>query len=235
MWKRGPPLHEKVAHLIDEKWAKRLNSDDFKLLGDISIPQNVKNIVTPTVNEEVWSSISKENRTIELQNIHMQENVQRAALIAAGTVEFLLSKERGSRSGDAPDPLYRELMQQNMNSVALLGNVSHHMTFMRRQRLKHLISPKIAGICDLKYEDPHTLLFGDDFSASIARAEQKNKIRDTVKRSFDKKRDFRQSQPKKKPPFKKENVAVKPNFKRNFQKPSPNMGRKNGGYSKWNR
>ena len=234
--KRGPPLHDKVAQLLDEKWSKRLTTEDFKLLGDISIPHNVKNIVTPTVNEEVWSSISKDNRTIELRNIHVQENVQRAALIAASTIDFLLSKERASRSGTTPpDPLYRDLMQQNMNSVALLGNVSHHLTFMRRQRLKNLISPKIAGICELKYEDPHNLLFGDDFSASIARAEQKHKIRETVKKSFDKKQDFRLGQPKKKPPFKKEPPANRKNYKRGSKKPYPNMGQRNGGYSKWNR
>jgi len=86
-----------------------------------------------------------------------------------------------------------------MHSVSLLGTVSQHISYMRRQRLKAHLNNKISGICDLKYDEPQKLLFGDDFSASLARAEQKKRLADTVTKPHQ--QDFRDGTPRQKPPF----------------------------------
>ena len=60
------------------------------------------------------------------------------------------------------------------------------------------MNSKIAGICDLKYEGAHKFLFGDDFSQTMSRAEQKKKVTDTVAKA--QQQDFRWGKKYKKPP-----------------------------------
>ena len=202
---RGPKLHDKIASLVDQKWLSRLSREDILSFGEISIPENVEAILTPTVNKEVWGSLHKDQRKLELRNIRLQENLQRAALTSASTIDFLLKMEKSSRTGDCPkDSTYKDLMTQHMNVVALLGNVSHHFSYTRRQRLKFQISPKISGICDLEFPGPQKQLFGDDFAATLARAEQKRKVAETVTKrpvSSTSQQDFRQGRQKKRPPY----------------------------------
>ena len=195
----GANLTPKVAVCVDRKWQGPLTKEDVDAMGGVIMPGNITAVGTPLLNPEIWSELPRQARSSEKRMINLQGNLQRAAMTSACTIEFLLTQEKASRKGEmVADPQIPVLMQEHMNSIALLGNVSHQLSFIRRQRLKAHVNPKIAGICDLKYEGPHKLLFGDDFTHTLTRAEQKKKVADTVTKP--QQSDFRRGGKPKKPP-----------------------------------
>ena len=196
----GPKLNDKVAACVEKKWLSNLTKDGIDAMGDIIMPQNTKAVCAPLLNPEIWGELPRAARSSDKRMINLQENLQRAALTSACTIEYLLAKEKANRKGEQEkDPQISVLMQEHMNSIALLGNVSQQLSFTRRQRLKTHMNPKISGICDLKYEGPHKLLFGDDFSQTLSRAEQKKKVTDTVAKG-QQQQDFCWGKKYKKPP-----------------------------------
>ena len=200
--KIGPKVHDNVAALLNKKWSEKLTQKDLEGMGDLVIPENLTQVTTPLLNKEVWSILSNADRRIDLRNIKMQQNIQRAAVTAARTADLLLKLETESNKGTIPkNTMYRQLLTENVNAVGVLGSTSSHMSFMRRYKMKSSLNTKISGICDLDYTGSQKLLFGDDFNDSVARADKSRKLKEAVKKPAPvKKQDFRQGGFKGKPP-----------------------------------
>ena len=91
----------------------------------------------------------------------MHKNIQKAAVALLRVTNGLLEANCN----------IKESIKRNLDAISLLGHLSQDLLSLRRQKLKPVLHPKCAGLCDLEYTDTKQL-FGEDISKSLVKAKE---------------------------------------------------------------
>ena len=91
----------------------------------------------------------------------MQKNFQKAAVALVRGTDGLLQANCN----------IKETIKRNLDAISLLGHISQDLSLLRCQKLKPVLHPNCAGLCDLEYTDTKQL-FGEDISKSLVKAKE---------------------------------------------------------------
>jgi len=177
---KSPAIEEKIAKLIDDMNIGGLSTETVKERADkYPPPKNCKYLVPTTVNEEIWDLLSRRSRTVDLAFQRVQEPLVQG-LSALSSLSGQLVKD--IHAGKTPKT--RQILDQIMDSIALLSNANFKLNTKRRELIKPDLNPPYTRLCkeDIK---PSTKLFGDDLSKHLKdMAEAKNQSSYNYKAPF---------------------------------------------------
>ena len=108
-------------------------------------------------NKEIWNQLNNFQKKSDLRIINMHKNIQKAAVALLRVTNGLLEANCN----------IKESIKRNLDAISLLGHLSQDLFSLRRQKLKPVLHPKCAGLCDLEYTDTKQL-FGEDISKKFS-------------------------------------------------------------------
>ena len=163
--KLGNPVNENLASLVDTIMTKQQTWEQIKeLKNTISRPENIKYLVSPQVNKEIWDMVPHDCQQSDVKLQKIQQNIVQGMIPIVECLDM--------------ESISEEMKQKMMNSITLLGNAHMEMNVLRRNELK----PKMKAVKGLNHRDVPitTQLFGDDLEGEIKKLEQKKKLASSV-------------------------------------------------------
>ena len=152
---KSPAITEKVASLIDNMASGGLSPETVKERVDkYPPPENCKFLCTTTINEEVWDLLPRRSKTVDLAFQKVQE------LFVQGLSSLSLLGDQLVKDLQTGKPTnVRQVLDQVMDSIALVANANHKLNMKRRELIKPDLNPPYTRLCkeDMK---PSTKLFG---------------------------------------------------------------------------
>ena len=121
-------------------------------------PDNCQHLTTVMVNEEIWGLLSRKSN-LEFQKVKgpFMQGLSTLTILA----DRLLEDVKNSKNTNI-----RDILQQLMDGIVLLGNANWNLIMKRREFIKCDLNPPYTRLCkeDIK---PTTKLFGDDISKHL--------------------------------------------------------------------
>ena len=161
----GPPVQKQLAEIANKRWGQNLTPERVKMLNErYSTPANCTNMTPIKVNPEIWKQLTSAKRKTDLQLSNLQETVATAIL---QTADELLPQNK--------DDVAKNLAARSIDSVAMLGHMSHMISQLRREQIRPALKQEYASICTA---DPTNtpLLFGDDLVKQLKEAKETSSI-----------------------------------------------------------
>ena len=176
---KSPAITEKVASLIDNM-ASGLSPETVKERVDkYPPPENCKFLCTTTINEEVWDLLPRRSETVDLAFKKVQE------LLVQGLSSLSLLGDQLVKDLQTGKPTnIRQVLDQVMDSIALVANVNNKLNMKRRELIKPDLNPPFTRLCknDIK---PSTKLFGDELSKHLKDMAEAKKAGQQMQRNSD--------------------------------------------------
>ena len=167
----GPPISDKIAKIINEKFSTDLGIKKRKeILEKYPVPQNCNNFFVPKVNEQIWSKLKGFNRQRDLRISILQDALVKTSSALALTIEDLLKARQ-----DKVYPDSKAIATRLFYSIALLGHVNTELSFKRRDSLRPLLSPDLKAFC-VRSNRPECYLFGNDLAKTLSSSKLEGKI-----------------------------------------------------------
>jgi hypothetical protein len=171
--KQSPSVETKIASFIEQVLTGELSSDMLKETGEkYPPPDNCQHLTTVMVNGEIWDLLSRKSRTVDLGFQKVQGPFMQGLSTLSILADRLLKDVKNSKNTNI-----RDVLQQLMDGIVLLGNANWNLIMKRREFIKSDLNPPYTRLCkeDIK---PTTKLFGDDLSKHLKEmSEAKRKCR----------------------------------------------------------
>ena len=151
-------LNQHLAHLVDSWFQDGIEDERYtELLKENLRPENCASLVTVKTNQLIWDLLSPPVRTNDKKIQNAQTSVVKAAVIMTKVLDKLGKKESDENS---------ELINQTMQSLALLGQSNRQLCLLRRELMKPDMRGEYSHMCSqsLKFTDH---LFGDDVPKAV--------------------------------------------------------------------
>ena len=98
----GPPISEKVAKIVNEKFTTDLGTDKRKeILEKYKAPANCINLFVPKVNEPIWTKLKGFYRQRDLRVAVLQDSLVRVSGVLSLTIDELLKGRENKTTVDS--------------------------------------------------------------------------------------------------------------------------------------
>jgi hypothetical protein len=111
--------------------------------------------------------ITSAKRKTDLQLSNLQETVRRVATAILQTADELLPQNK--------DDVAKNLAARSIDSVAMLGHMSHMISQLRREQIRPALKQEYASICTADHTNT-PLLFGYDLVKQLKEAKETSSI-----------------------------------------------------------
>jgi hypothetical protein len=124
-------------------------------------PDNFQHLTTAMVNEEILDLLSRKSRTVDLGFQKVQGPFMQGLSTLTILADRLLKDVKNRKNTNI-----RDVLQQLMDGIVLLGNANWNLIMKRREFIKSDLNPPYTRLCkeDTK---PTPKLFGDDLSKHL--------------------------------------------------------------------
>ncbi|XP_031550807.1 uncharacterized protein LOC116288192 [Actinia tenebrosa] len=176
--KIGPDVSDKLANIVNKRWSEKLNSE--KLSDKLkkkkhARPGNLKNLVVPRVNPEIWSNMNHHIKREDLRRASTQNTVAKVGSILAKCTDILLK----ARNDNKKELDIDEMIGLHTDAIAILGHTQYELSMARRDAIKPSLKKEYAGLCSQNI--PVTsLLFGDELQQQLNNIKASNRITQTA-------------------------------------------------------
>ena len=173
----GDAVNEELSVLLNELFTEHMGDDQLKaLLEKIRRPQNVQ-IVSPPVNQEIWSNIPTTARSMDLK---LQKLANRVAKTGQGLAVLIdwLYKARAMKD-DKPDWLHAIWM--GLDNFTLCCASLHEICDQRRTALRPSLNLKFKSLCAGQKKEVPSGLFGEDLPQRVKDLNETFKMGATLK------------------------------------------------------
>ena len=160
--KKSSPIDAKIASLVDDILTGDLSDDMAREKGEkYPPPENCKHLQAITINEEIWDVMSRKNKSIDLAFQKVQEPLVEGLSALAILSDHLVKDVQSSKTTNT-----REVLNQVMDAIAILGNANWTLNMKRREIIKPELNPPYTRLCKEEIK-PSQKLFGDDLSKHL--------------------------------------------------------------------
>ena len=133
----------RLATLAENRWNKKLAPEKLKLIHDkYKRPGNCTIMCQMTVNPEIFAQLPYYQQRADLNVSKIQDSVRKTALITLQLAQTVTN----TKSGEF-DAVKKQLLEQQVDSLALLGHISYELSCLRRYKIKSVLKPEYAAIC----------------------------------------------------------------------------------------
>ena len=133
----------RLATIAENRWNKKLASKKLKLIHDkYKPPGNCTTMCQMTVNPKIFAQLPYYQQRADLNVSKIQDSVRKTALITLQSAQTVTN----TKSGEF-DAVKKQLLVQQVNSLALLGHISYELSCLRRYKIKSVLKPECASIC----------------------------------------------------------------------------------------
>ena len=171
-------IKPQLADIVQKRWHKKLSANKLTSLQEkYTRPENCPEVCSMSVNPEIWAKLPHYQQQSDRNVSNIQEAVRKTALISIQTANILSNAKATGAELDV-----KELLAQQVDSIALLGHISHELACLRRYKIKSVLKPEFAPIC---VDDGQTskFLFGDDLQKRLKEAKESSSFGPVVKSS----------------------------------------------------
>ena len=160
-------IKPQLADIVQNRWHKKLSANKLTPLQEnYTRPENCPEVCSMSVNLEIWAKLPHYQQQSDRNVPNIQEAVRKTALIFIQRANILNNAKATGTELDI-----KELLAQQVDSIALLGHISHELACLRRYKIKSVLRPEFAPIC---VDDGQTskFLFGNDLQKKIKRSQR---------------------------------------------------------------
>ena len=201
--KIGPEVSSALAGACKIFWAKEINADQLKELGESSkVPGNCSFLKVQSCNKEIFSSTSGDirNKDFSLQTVLGTHSAMASSMIQAADLLYKLKEEFGNISKDLAGK-FDPIMEKVKNALMFAGKTSIQINAHRREMFKPSLPASLKCIVDQPSEETSEYLFGDNLKDRVTKIKGDYSMR----QEFVKKDEFRKKYPNSKTNSKSEN------------------------------
>ena len=201
--KIGPEVSSALAGACKIFWAKEINADQLKELGESSkVPGNCSFLKVQSCNKEIFSSTSGDIRSkdFSLQTILGTHSAMASSMIQSADLLYKLKEEFGNISKDLAGK-FDPIMEKVKNALMFAGKTNIQLNAHRREMFKPSLPASLKCIVDQPSEETSEYLFGDNLKDRVTKIKGDYSMR----QEFVKKDEFRKKYPQSKTNSKSEN------------------------------
>ena len=192
--KKSPPIDAKIASLVDDSLTGDLSADMAREKGEkYPPPENCKHLQVITINEEIWDLMSRKNKSIDLTFQKVQEPLVEGLSALAILSDSLVKDIQSSKTTNT-----REVLNQVMDAIAILGNANWRLNMKRREIIKPELNPPYTRLCKEEIK-PSQKLFGDDLSKHLKEMTDAKRAGQQMQKSSQSSKSYKQKGHRSKP------------------------------------
>ena len=182
----GPPLHEKLAKIVNKRLENPLSSELIKKKEEIfPRPANCDALAVPKVNAEIWRTMDKAQKGRDLRFSYAQRAVVKATTGVAVMADKLLnltSSQSDTVTVSKAD--LEKLIVTSTDIVSLLGFASRDLACRRRELIRPALKSQFAPLCADSTPMTSTWLFGDNIHQTLTKVKQADQVGKEASPSF---------------------------------------------------
>ena len=168
---KGPAISNQLAKIVDNTFTTEFDAIKRKEISEkYQAPKNCESLFAPWVNTEIWGKLSTNAKRNDIKFSAMQDCLLRVTSALSVSIDGLLSSREKKTI-----PVYKDIITQLIDSVALLGHINREISFKRRDFLQPSLSHEFKQVCSRTLK-PGKLLFGDDLTQTLQQVKATNKI-----------------------------------------------------------
>ena len=156
----GEEVSARLAKIVEARFgAGVLSSEEARAAVDkFKRPKNCPSLQTPTVNKEIFDSMSAsmKKRDFKIAGAH------RATVAAAATITGALDALIKARSELKGASVLEQPIKDAVEALGVLGYAGRALSQIRRDGIKPTVKAEFQGICDPEAPITPTMLFGDE-------------------------------------------------------------------------
>ena len=191
--KKAPPTDAKIASLIDDILTGDLSSDMAREKDKHPPPENCKHLQAVTINEEICALMSRKNKSIDLAFQKVQEPLVEGLSALAILSDRLVKDVQSSKTTNT-----REVLNQVMDAVAILGNANWRLNIKRREIIKLELNRPYTRLCEEEIKASQKLS-GDDLSKHPKEMTDAKRARQQMQKSSQASKSYKQKGNRSKP------------------------------------
>ena len=176
----------RLATIAENRWNKKLAAEKLKLIHDkYKRPGNCTTMCQMTVNPEIFAQLPYYQQRADLNVSKIQDSVRKTALITLQSAQTVTN----TKSGEF-DAVKKQLLEQQVDSLALLGHISYELSCLRRYKIKSVLKPEYASIC-VDDGTQSKYLFGDDLPKRLKDAKEASNVGLAVNKTHSRSNNYR--------------------------------------------
>lgn len=189
----GPEVNSTLADLVNTMLSVKPIESNMKTRSDAHVrPKNCSFLETPKLNKEIWSCLTKSQRSVDVHLQETQRDLLKSVVPVVKVIEILYN-EKDSLASDTFDPL--AVIKSLTDSIAFAGSANINLVKRRKESIKTHLPPGFQKLCAGTTPFTGALLFGEDLQKQVKEINELHKFATEMakKNGTRQSSDFRQS------------------------------------------